>query len=552
MQNASDGQGAGSRPHIRQPAVQETQGGSPSSSTPLSLPSSVARGPTLLDRVKDKLPLLEYVKRYRDMKESPGGKGEFFGKCISPEHEDNDPSFYVNTSKQVYSCRGCGISGNVCGAYALINGMDVDDAKFALGRELGVFNERRLDDAEAMLNRAAGSFAWNLERKQDAMDYLTKDRGLTVETIKRFGLGFCWGREFEKHTPDQSRMALDAGLIFKPDPENPTRPVTSFMRGRITFPVKDRGGRVVGFAGRLVPGGFSSNGPKYMNSPETQWFRKSELLYGASEAQAGIARTGFAVVVEGYMDVVGLHQAGINNAMAVMGAMANEKTFKTLWTMTKRVVFCLDADAAGEAGALRSVMAAAPAMPDGCEIAIAKLPAGVDPDEFVIEYGQESFKALCDRAVPLSKFLMESHIVDHNLAYAEGRARFLTQANELASVFSQAPLVQAQIIAEARALNAAALVETALNITGLGENVTAREMRDAIALMQRRLINLDARETGNGARAIPAARDTELAELIEAPAGSLALVAAETSDATATPAFVKSIQGVPPPSKYRP
>ncbi|MEJ6002696.1 DNA primase [Paucibacter soli] len=452
-----------------------------------------------MQRIKDRLPLLDYIKRFREMKASPKSKDEYFGKCISPAHEDDKPSFYVNTAKQIYSCHGCGISGNVCGAYAIINGMEDDDAKFALGRELGVFNERRLDDAESMLSRAAGKFAWQLARRDDAMAYLAT-RGINEETIKRFGIGFCWGREFQNLDQAQTRMAIATGLAREPSKDDPTKPVRSFMAGRITFPVKDRSGRVVGFAGRLVPGGFNTHGPKYMNSPETQWFHKSELLFGAHEAYAGISRCGYAVVVEGYMDVAMLHQFGVDNAVAVMGASANETTFQNLWAMTRRVVFCLDGDSAGDAGALRSVLAAAPSMPDGCEIAIARLPTGMDPDEYVLAHGEEAFRTLCEHATPLSRFLMESNLNGHDLSYPEGRARFLAEAQKLAANFVVAPLIQEQIVAEARAINAASLVDAALNVTGLGEGVSARELKDAIALMQRRLLKLEAEASGAPAR----------------------------------------------------
>jgi DNA primase len=449
--------------------------------------------PTLMQRIKDKMPLLDYVKRFRDMKASPGTAGEYYGKCISPDHKDDGPSFYVSTQKQVFHCKGCGISGNVVQAYAIINNMSDEDAKFALGRELGVMRERRLDDAESMLSSASSRYIWQLGRKEDALSYLRGERRLTDETIARFGIGFCWGSELRDVSPEQRKLAIEAGLGRPENPELADSPLRSFMAGRITFPVRDRSGRVVGYAGRLVPKSFKSNGPKYLNTPETPWFHKSELLYGAYEASSGISKSGFAAVVEGYMDVVALHQSGVDNAVAVMGASANEKTFLTLWAMTRRIVFCLDGDAAGDAGALRSVLAAAPTMEDGCSIEVARLPSGVDPDEFVLEHGADAFRALCERATPLSRFLMEARAHAHDLSYPEGRARFMSDADEVAGLFSKAPLVREQIIAEARSINNASLVQAALDITGIAENVSPEELRGAIALMQRRLAMVEAK-----------------------------------------------------------
>jgi DNA primase len=447
-----------------------------------------------MQRIKDKLPILEYAKRFTPMKESLSNKAEYFGKCPDSAHDDSRASFCVNTNLQVFHCKGCGVKGNVVGLYALMNNMAEDDAKFALGRELGVVNDRRMDDAESMLSRAAGRYVWQLERKLDAMDYLTQERGLTVETVKRFGLGFCWGTEFKETTPDQRKLAIETGLARLSDPNEPNAPLRSFMAGRITFPVKDRSGRIVGFAGRLVPSS-RSNGPKYLNTQETQWFHKSELLYGANEATSGIARSGYAAVVEGYMDVIGLHQAGADNAVAVMGASANEATFKNLWSMTRRVVFCLDGDAAGDAGALRSAMAAASTMEDGCEIAIARLPAGVDPDEFVLKEGLEVWQSLMACAMPLARFLMVARSQDHDLSYPEGRARFLGDAREVAATFTKAPLVQEQIVGEARGIAAAALVATSIEFSSIPEDFTLPEVRAAIALLTRHARELEARAT---------------------------------------------------------
>ena len=466
--------------------------------------------PTLMQRIKDKLPMVEYASRWTSLKSSPSNKAEHFGKCPSPAHEDSRASFCVNSDLQVFHCKGCGIKGNVVGLYALLNGMSDEDAKFTLGRELGVVNERRKDDTESLLSRQASRYSWQLERKQDALDYLRGPRRLTDETIKKWGLGFCWGTEFKDAEAEVLNLALDAGLVRPPNPDKPGPP-RSFMAGRITFPVKDRSGRIVGFGGRLVPSDnarFKSNGPKYLNTPETKYFHKSELLFGANEASASISKLGFAVALEGYMDVVVTHQEGATNTVGVMGASANEAAFESLWKLTNRVVFCLDGDAAGAAGAMRSVLAAAPTMEDGCEIAVARLPLGKDPDEYILEHGLDAWNALCTkRSVPLSRFILQERTAGHDLTYPEGRARFLEDAKQVAGLFAKAPTVREQIVAEARAINAAALVDVALDITGLGEGVTPQELRDAIALMQRRLQSTAtaAAEVGENPAVTPAA-----------------------------------------------
>lgn len=444
-------------------------------------------GPTLVSRIKAKLPLVEFAQRHMQLKESPNRNGEFVGKCPSSDHDDSTASFYASSKTDAYHCHGCGISGNVIHLYGLFHNLEYNDAKLALGREIGVVNERRLDGPESMLSNLARKYAWQLQRKDDAMRYLVEERGLTAESIEKWGLGFCWGRECQDMSPEQKAIALSTGVLRPASDRGPER---SFMAGRITFPVKNRSGLIVGFGGRLVPSELTANSksPKYLNSPETELFKKSELLYGAWEAMAGINRDGYAVAVEGYMDVIALHQSSVTNAVAVMGAGANEQTYANLWAMTRRVVFCLDGDAAGDKGTLRSVLAAAPTMPDGCEIAIARLPAGQDPDEFVLSQGPDAFRRLCEsEATPLSRFLMQDAAEKFDLTHAEGRAQFLGEAKRVAEMFASAPTVREQILAEARALNAASLVANAMSERGIDADVSVAELRDAMALLQRSL-----------------------------------------------------------------
>jgi DNA primase len=466
--------------------------------------SAPTPGPTLLQRIKDAKPLLAYARTLTELKKAPGNADEHYGKCPDPAHDDKGPSFHVNEAKNLFHCKGCGITGNVVQLYALMNGMDPEDAKFELGKQLGVFNERRLDTGESMVANAARRFADQLKKKDDALAYLVEERKISQKSIERFGIGYCWGREFQDiQEVERQRLAIDYGLAR----EETGR---AHMAGRIVFPVRDRGGMVLGFGGRLVPNGFQSNGPKYINSPETAIFKKSELLYGAYEAAAGIHKAGYASIVEGYIDVVMLHQHDVTNAVAVMGAGANETTFATLWQMTKRAVFCLDGDAAGAKGGLRSVYAAAPTMEDGCEIAITTLPDGMDPDEYVLQFGAEAWRQMCDQAVPLSRFLMNERSAKFDLSYAEGRASFLTEAREIAELFVNAPTVRQQIVGEARALNAAALVHQALTVTGLAETMSVQELDDAIALLQRR-------KTDNMATARSAPAPTEGATRLPRP-----------------------------------
>jgi DNA primase len=446
--------------------------------TPTSIHVSASQrndlGPTLVDRIKQALPLAQFVSQHTELK--PAGKGEMVGCCML--HEEKTASFHVNTEKNIYHCKGCGAAGNVIQLFAALNDLSATDAKIALGKQLGVYKERALDTGEALLSNATRLYMEQLGRKPNAMAYL-ESRGLQRATMEKFGVGFCWGREYMDLKPDQQALAQSAGLMREETKK-------SWLAGRITFPVRDKNGRVVGFGGRLVPSDdYVPHGPKYMNTPETAYFKKSELLYGLYEASMGIGRAGRAIVVEGYMDVLMQHQHGVDNVVAVMGAQASENAFKQLWQVTKNVVFCLDPDAAGEKGALRSVMAAAPTMTDGCTISIATMPAGVDPDDFTLEHGAEAFKALCDQGVPLAKYLMASRIDQFDLSAAEGRAGLIMAAREIGATFSSAPLVAEQLEEEARAVCAAALVESVLRKMELPKYLDQREVEMAAQMLTR-------------------------------------------------------------------
>ncbi len=444
----------------------------PQGSFTRSASQTPSSGPTLVDRIKQAMPLAQYASQFTELK--PAGKGELVGCC--PVHQEDTPSFHVNTEKNIYHCKGCGASGNVITLFQHMNDLSPSEAKITLGKQLGVYHERALDTGEALLARAATVYANQLQKKANALAYL-ESRGLNQETIRRFGIGFCWGREYMELSPQQQQLAESAGLMRAETKK-------SWLAGRITFPVKDRTGRVVGFGGRLVPSdNYVAHGPKYMNSPETAYFKKSELLYGLYEATTAIGRAGRAIAVEGYMDVAMLSQSGIENAVAVMGAQSSEAAFQQLWQVTKKLVFCLDGDDAGEKGALRSVMAAAPTMKDGCEISIVSMPAGMDPDEYVIAHGADAFNAMCDEGVPLAKYLMSRRVGEFDLSTAEGRAGLIMASREIGATFNQAPLVAEQLEEEARAVCAAALVDSVLRKIDLPQVLDRRELQMASAML---------------------------------------------------------------------
>ena len=309
--------------------------------------------PDYAGTIKREVPILEFLERNFGLRGQQ--KGNYFqAHCFNAGgHKNGDASrsMSVREDQGTYHCFGCGIHGTVIDAYAFLNGgISAADAIIEFARELNILEERVSTDAEDILNYAAGRYANALKRKPDALEYL-KSRGLTDETIEKFELGYCWGTDLRGLDEPMRALAIKAGLAWPPrEGDQPGRDLSPQMSGRITFPIKNRSGQVVGFGGRVVPGAHNETAAKYVNTSATDLFKKSELLYGLNLAKGAIRKEGFALIVEGYMDVIGLHQAKVENAVAVMSAGLNSNGYEKLWALTDTVVFCLDPDLAGQNG----------------------------------------------------------------------------------------------------------------------------------------------------------------------------------------------------------
>lgn len=487
-------------------------------------PAAAAPENTLISQIKSAKAIDDLIGQYVRLKPASGGK-ELVGKCNF--HDDSTPSLYVNPGEGTYNCRGCGASGNVVHFYAHVNGLDYDEAKMALAKELGLLQERKVSGPQFVLTKTLERYRSALSGCRMAQEYLT-NRGISPESVEKFGLGYCWGNEFVKASEAFKEDAKKAGVYS-------AKSGRSYLGGRLTFPIRNRSGAVIAFAGRKLEratvaepdawagdeGEAKKAPPKYLNTPETELFHKSEHLYGLYEAKHGVRDQGFAVVVEGYIDVVMLHQYGIDNSVAVMGADANEKAFAGLWAMTDRMVFCLDGDAAGQMGTRRSIQKAAMSMKDGQSIAVAMMPNGMDPDEFVREHGADPFRDRLGNALPLSKYLAQETRARFDLANAEDRAAFVLAMRDAASWFESAPLVAQEIVSEAEAECMAYVIGAALGPQGAGLAADPAELRAALATA---LAALDSQAVGSNVRkaaaiqAEPGPADTPSVSAPAAPA----------------------------------
>jgi DNA primase len=283
------------------------------------------------------------------------------------------------------------------------------------------------------MKEVARYFGENLVRDARAREYVTR-RGLTRETLERFVVGYAansWNELLRRFGGNDAgrRALLDGGLIVERERgqlRDGERHYDRF-RDRVMFPIRDARGRVIAFGGRVIDAGE----PKYLNSPETVLFHKGRELYGLYETRRARPNLTRLLIVEGYMDTVRLHQAGVDYAVATLGTATTAEHFRRLFRLVPAVVFAFDGDRAGRAAAWRALQQALSEAREGREIRFLFLPEGHDPDTLVGEEGRERFEARLAGAVPLSEYLVQELSQQSELAHADGRARFAEAARPL-------------------------------------------------------------------------------------------------------------------------
>jgi DNA primase len=365
-------------------------------------------------------------------------------KGLCPFHGEKSPSFIVSPSRQTYHCFGCGVHGNAVGFIMEFGGTGFVDAVKDLAQMQGMpvpddnllpeererqkqVKARQLALTDVMA-QATKHWKQQLKKTPRAVSYL-KGRGLTGEVAAQFALGYApdsW-RGLASAFPDYNEpLLVESGLVIAHEPgegETEGKRYDRF-RDRIMFPIRTPQGEVVGFGGRVLDKGE----PKYLNSPETPVFVKGRELYGLYEGRTALRNKGYAIVTEGYMDVVALAQWGFGNAVATLGTACSHEHVQKLFRFTEHIVFSFDGDAAGRRAAGRALEAALPFATDTRRLSFLFLPAEHDPDSYIREHGAEAFEACVKKAVPLSRQLIEHASADCDLDSAEGRARLLTQA----------------------------------------------------------------------------------------------------------------------------
>jgi DNA primase len=386
-----------------------------------------------VDRVRQAADIVEIVSAYTDLRRQGT---RFVGLC--PFHEERTPSFSVDSAKKVYYCFGCEAGGDVFGFLEAKEGLEFREALEMLADRYGVELEREAEDPRAeaarkrrarlreLLGRTAEfyvSYLWESKEAGRVRDYLAQ-RGLGEEVLRAFEVGYApsaWDQVLTRgqragYSVDELRAT---GLVQRGRGGG----VYDRFRERITFPVRDERGRVVGFGARAMR---SEQGAKYVNSAEGELYRKSETLYGIDRARAAIAKAGRAVVVEGYTDVLALHQAGIGEAVGVMGTAITEQQVAMLSRLVEEVVLAMDADSAGQEAMLRAQRKAAGRQ---MRLSVATMPEGVDPAEMLAgEGGTQRFRELLAGAVELPEFQVSLVLDSADVTSPRERDRALADA----------------------------------------------------------------------------------------------------------------------------
>jgi DNA primase len=382
-------------------------------------------------------------------------------KGLCPFHGEKTPSFIVSPTRQTYHCFGCGVHGDALRFLMEHTGQGFVEAVQDLAQQVGLqVPEDTADPQERaraarqreqqatlseVLRQAADHYRKQLKGSPRAIDYL-KRRGLTGEIAARFAMGYApdgWRSLASAFGRYDDPLLVEAGLVIVQGDDEAQQSRYDRFRDRVMFPIRSVRGDVIGFGGRVLDSGE----PKYLNSPETPVFVKGRELYGLFEARQALREKGYALVTEGYMDVVALAQLGFANAVATLGTACTADHVQKLLRFTDEVVFSFDGDAAGRRAAARALEAALPHANDTRRFRFLFLPPEHDPDSFIREHGAAAFEERVAAAVPLSRQLMEQAGHDCDLGTAEGRARMLAQARPLLEALP-AGLLREQLLAE--------------------------------------------------------------------------------------------------------
>jgi DNA primase len=417
------------------------------------------------DEIRRRADLVEVASQYMAL--SPAGNERF--KACCPFHDEKTPSFYISRDKGFFKCFGCGASGDVFGFLMKIDNIGFPEARKLLGEKYGVKIPERRELSEVQkeqlserdrLGRVTAAAA-HFFRDQFAgnggllaRDYARK-RGLSRETVEKFSIGYApdnWDtlknqltRKYGFSDDDLISVGLviekknvdgEAGGMFAENVQQ-SRRVYDRYRHRLMFPIWDESGRVIAFGGRALEGGKTGNpDAKYINSPETPLFHKSNILFAWHIARGEVAKSGGVIITEGYMDAIAMHEGGFPNTVATLGTALTAQHVALLRRMSPKAVYlCFDGDGAGMRAALRTAPLFAE---NGLNVKVVRFPQGHDPDTFIREFGHDGMVREIQGAVSLARFRLETTLASYDLNVPELRAQAMKEAAQIINDVSDA------------------------------------------------------------------------------------------------------------------
>jgi len=395
--------------------------------------------------------IVDYISQYVTLKKS--GR-DYSGLC--PFHKEKSPSFHVSSEKQLFHCFGCGASGNLVQFVMRVEGIDFVEALKLLADRAGIvlpeenssvdyaLHERKKRIYE--MNTAAARFFYQelttTKEGKPALDYFA-ERKLAPNTIKKYGLGFASNdySSLHSHMKDlgyTDEQLLDAGLVSEREGR-----IYDRFRNRVMFPIIDLRGNVIGFGGRIMNNEPEKNGykpPKYLNSAETPVFNKGKNLFSLNFAKKDTS--GKLILVEGYMDVISVFQAGIINVVATLGTALTEDQAKLMLKYCREILICYDSDEAGQKAAIRAINIINSV---GGRSKVIRLKGAKDPDEYIKNNGVESFKKAVNEAMPSTEYQLFLSKSKYNLDVTEGKINFISEASEILGNIQDAVEVDAYV-----------------------------------------------------------------------------------------------------------
>lgn len=403
-----------------------------------------------VERVKEAVDMVELVSARTELRQVGA---RYTGLC--PFHSERTPSFSVNAEHKLYYCFGCGASGDALGFVQQTEGLEFQQALEQLAERYGVALEAQHADPAAarrherrerllgLLKRAADYYARYLEsspQAEPARTYLS-ERGLGTEVLKRFRVGFAPNARATVLAAARAEGFTDEEIVSAGLAQHTRRgQLIDRFRGRIVFPLTDARGRALGFGARAVS---ADQQPKYINSAENEIYHKGRQVFGIDQARAAATKAARIVVVEGYTDVLALHQAGLSEVVGVMGTSVTQEQVAELYRVAPLCYLALDADSAGQSAMLRAASLAAER---GMELRVVSLPEGTDPADLVASEGASGFAGRLDSALSVAEFEVRRVLANSRLDHPQGRDQALSQIRPLIQRVSKNSVTRDELV----------------------------------------------------------------------------------------------------------